>query len=93
MSVQESLVEAWVSGGLLQSWGTESGSVSMELLKEISFILITSTIFWPQIKQQRENTAPIYQQKIGLMIYRAFPSPLEQDPVSPESGSPIRKLL
>jgi len=30
MSVQESLVVAWVDGGLLQGWGTESSSACME---------------------------------------------------------------
>ena len=28
-----------------------------DLLKELAIILITSTILWPQVKQQRENTA------------------------------------
>ena len=38
----------------------------------------------------REHS-PTHQKKIGLKIYRAWPHPLEQNPVSP-LVSPIRKL-
>ena len=54
MSVQESLAEAWVSGGLFQSqeWPALSAAVcAWDLSKEVAIIFITSTIVWPQIKQ------------------------------------------
>ena len=38
-----------------------------DLLKEVTIIFITSTIVWPQVKQQGGNIA--HQQKIGLKIY------------------------
>ena len=55
MSVQEPLVGAWVNGGLLRGRGTECSSASWDLWKEVA---ITSTIVWPQVKQQGGNTAP-----------------------------------
>ena len=51
MSVQESLAEAWVGGGLLQVWGQSAAVGAWDLLKEVAIIFITSTIFWPQVKQ------------------------------------------
>ena len=36
--------------------GTECSS-AWDLLKEVTIIFITSTIVWPQVKQQVENTA------------------------------------
>ena len=48
-SVQESLGEAWVGGGLLQ--GPEHFVVrTWDLLKEVVIIFITSTMVWPQGK-------------------------------------------
>ena len=48
VSVQESPAEAWVGGGLLQSWGhLRALSVAVctgENLKEVTIIFITSTI-------------------------------------------------
>ena len=44
------------------------------------------------MSNNRERTQPL-KQKIGLKIYWARPRPSEQDPVSPQSVSPIRKLL
>ena len=41
---------------------------AQDLLKEVAIIFITSTIVWPQVKQQGGNTAP-HQQKTGLKIY------------------------
>ena len=55
VSVQESLVEAWVNGGCCRVWGTECGSVCMDLLKEVVIIFITSTIVWSQVRQQGGN--------------------------------------
>ena len=39
VSVQESLAEARVGGGLLQGWGTECGT-AWDLLKEVAIIFI-----------------------------------------------------
>ena len=49
VSVQESMLEAWVSSGLLQVWG-HCSSATWDSLKEISIIFITTTIVWPQVK-------------------------------------------
>ena len=63
MSVQESLAEAWVSGGMGQGWpaaGLGALSVAVhawKLLKEVVIIFITSTIVWPQVKEQGGSTA------------------------------------
>ena len=59
VSIQESLVEAWVSvGGTAAGWGALSAAVCVwDLLKEFTIIFITSTIVWPQVKQQGGNTA------------------------------------
>ena len=43
VSVQESPVEAWVCGGLLQGWGRSCSSACVSLLKEVAIIFITST--------------------------------------------------
>ena len=60
VSVQGSLVEAWVSvGGTAAGWGvTEYSSVCRDHLKEFTIVFISSTIVWSQVKQQGENTAP-----------------------------------
>ena len=65
MSVQESPAEVWVGSSLLQGrqWpASESEALSLaayawDLLK-VTIIFITSTIVWPQVKQQGGNTAP-----------------------------------
>ena len=45
VSVQDSLAEAWVGGGLLQGWGHLSVTVhAWDLLKDVTIIFITSTI-------------------------------------------------
>ena len=62
VSVQESLAEVWVSGGLLKVGGTACSSACMEAFEEISFI--TSTIVWPQVKQQGGNTSPSISGKL-----------------------------
>ena len=54
MSVQQSLVVAWVDGGLLQGWGTESSSVCMEPFEGVAIIFITSTIVWPQVNKRED---------------------------------------
>ena len=35
-----------------------------DLLKEVTIIFITSTIVWPQVKQQGGNTAPPINRKL-----------------------------
>ena len=58
VSVQESLAEAWVGGGLLQGQRQLSMTVhKQDLLKEVNIIFITSSIVWPQVKQQGGNIA------------------------------------
>ena len=56
VSVQEFPVEAWVSGVLLHGWGHSRSSACMGPF-EGAIIFITSTIAWPQVKQQGGNTA------------------------------------
>ena len=63
VTVQESLVEAWVSmGGTTAGWGggwaLNAAVCVWDLLKEFTIIFITSTIVWSQVKQQGEKTAP-----------------------------------
>ena len=81
MSVQDFLVEEWVSGGLLQGLGALTAAVrAWDLLKEGAIIFITSTMVWSQVKQQGGNTALPINRKLD---YRAWPHPSEQDLVSP----------
>ena len=47
MSIQESLVEAWVSGGLLQVGALSVAVCAWDFLKKVALIFITSTIVWP----------------------------------------------
>ena len=63
VSFQESLVEAWVGSGLIQPWDTEYSS-AWNLLEEVTIIFTTSTIVWPQVKQQRGNTTPPINRKL-----------------------------
>ena len=68
VSVQESLAEAWVSGGLLQGWGTESGGVFLapfEGGRHYLHYLHHSLV--PGQTTGREHS-PTHQQKIGLKI-------------------------
>ena len=64
MSVQESLVGAWVGGDLLRGRGTECSSASWDLWKEVAIVFIASTIVWSQVKQQGGNTAPPINRKL-----------------------------
>ena len=62
-------------GGVGQQWpvagsGALSASVhTWDLLKEVTIIFITSTIVWPQVKQQGGKTALPINRKLGLKIY------------------------
>ena len=65
VSVQESPAEAWVGGDLLQGQGQLNMTVDkQDFLKEVAIIFITSTIVWPQVKQQGGNTAPTINRKL-----------------------------
>ena len=56
----------WPAAGL----GALSAAVpAQDLLKEVTIIFITSTIVWPQVKQQGKEHSPTHHQKIGLKIY------------------------
>ena len=60
LSVLESLAEAWVGSWPAAGLGARSAAVCAQgILKEVAMIFITSTIVWPQVKQQGGNTAPI----------------------------------
>ena len=51
----------WPAAGL----GALSAAVpAWDLLKEVTIIFITSTIVWPQVKQQGRNTAPPINRKL-----------------------------
>ena len=50
MSVQESLVKAWVCRGLVQAGVLSAVVPSEDLLKEVLITFITSTIVWSQVK-------------------------------------------
>ena len=48
--------------------GTAALSAAMcawDLLKEVTIIIITSTIVWPQVKQQEGNTALPFNRKLN----------------------------
>ena len=64
VSVQESAGQAWGGGGLLQGRGTECSRASWGLLKEATTVFISSTVVWPQVKQQGGNTAPPSNRKL-----------------------------
>ena len=57
--------QQWPAAGLV---ALSAALFAWDLLKEVSIIFITSTIVWPQVKQQGGNS-PTHQQKIGLKIY------------------------
>ena len=50
VSVQEAPVQAWVSGGLLQGWGTECSSAYMGSFEGGCHYLPYLNIVWPQVK-------------------------------------------
>ena len=55
-----------------------------DLLRKFTIIFITFIIVWPQVNS-REETSSTHQQKIGLMIYRAWP--IRTGPIFPLSQS------
>ena len=53
-----------------------------DLLKEFAIVFITSSIVWPQVNSREGTQLHPSKKKNGLKIYRAWPSPSEQHPVS-----------
>ena len=82
MSVRESPVEAWVSGGLPQGGGTECSIVALGPFEGGPHYLhyLHHSLASGQITGREHS--PADQQKIGLKIYWAWPYPSEQDAVS-----------
>ena len=82
VSVQESLVEAWVGSGLLQVlehwvWSAHTGHFEggSHFYHYLNHSLVAGQTTWEH--------SPAHLQKIGLKIYQAWPCHSEQDPVSP----------
>ena len=63
-----------------------------DLLKEVAIIFITSTIVWPQVKQQGGNTAPPINRKLNERFTEHGPAHQNKTQFPPQSVSPIRKL-
>ena len=64
LSVQESLAEAWVGMACCRVGGTECSSACINLLKEVAINFTTSTIVWPQVKQEGGDAAPPINRKL-----------------------------
>ena len=62
------------------------------LLKEVAVIFITSTIVWPQVKQQRGNTALPFNRKLDKRFTEHDTAYQSKTQFSPQSVPPIRKL-
>ena len=76
VSVQESLAKAW-RGQRWPAAGSEALSAAVRawgLLKEVIIVFITSTIVWPQVKQQRGNTAPPINRKLDYRFTEHGPT-------------------
>ena len=95
-SVQDSVAEAWVGSDLLLGppecrWGTECSSACMGPFEEVAIIFITSTITWPQVKQQGGNTAPPINRKLDYRFTKHGPAHQNKIQFSPQSVSPIKE--
>ena len=69
-----------------------SGALSVavfarNLLKEVTIIFITSTIVWPQVKQQGREHSPTHQQKNGNKDLLSMALPIRTRPSFPLSQS------
>ena len=83
VSVQESLVEAWVSRGLLQGWGhSVQQCVHGKFWRRSHYLCYLHHSLAPGQTTGREHS-PAHQQKTGLKSCWARPNPSEQDSVSP----------
>ena len=92
VSVQESLVEAWVSGDLLQGQGHECSSACMGPFEGGPHYLLYLHLSLASGQTIGREHSPIHQQKIGLEIYKAWPRPSEQDPVSPSVSLSLQEI-
>ena len=72
--------------------GTECSVHAQDLLKEVAVIFITSTIVWPQVKQQRGNTALPFNRKLNKRFTEHGPAHQNKTQYPPQSVYPIRKL-
>ena len=68
VSVQESLVEAWVGGGLLQGWEAECSSVCMGPFEGRHYLHSLHHSLASGQTAEREHS-PALQEKTGLKIY------------------------
>ena len=81
VSVQESPVDAWVSGGLL-----EGQRHAWDLLNEVTIIFITSTIVWPQVNN-RQGTQPHPSAEDWIKDLLSMAPPIRTRPSFPLSQS------
>ena len=85
------------SGGVGQQWpAAGSGTLSVavcawDLLKEVTIILITSTIVWSQVNS-REGAQPPPSTENWIKGLLSLAPPIRARPSFPLSPSPIRKL-
>ena len=77
----------WPAAGL----GALSVAVhAWDLLKEVTIIFITSTIVWPQVKQQGGNTALPINRKLDYRFTEHGPAHQNKTQFPPQSVSLIR---
>ena len=91
-SVQESPVEVWAGGGLLQGLGAPTVVVrAWDLLREVTVTFITSTMVWPQVNNRKGTQShPSTENLIKDLLSMALP--IKTRPSFPLRQSPIRKL-
>jgi len=82
VSVQESLVEVWVSGSLLQG----SRALSVAVHEGGPIVFITSTIVWPQVNN-RKGTQPHPSTKNWIKDLLSMATPIRTRPNFPLSQS------
>ena len=70
---------------------TECHSGSKGPFREVAIIFITSTIVWPQVKQQEQNTASPINRKLDKRFTEHSPAHQNKIQFHPQSVSPIRK--
>ena len=82
-----------VSSGGVGWWCPAAGSGALsgtmhawKLLKEVEIIFITSTVVWPQVKQEGRNTNLTHQQKIELKVYKRLYRKDLHDPDNTDGG-------
>ena len=69
VSVQKSLEEVWVGGGLLQGWGTKYGNACMGPFEGGHHYLNYLHHSLASGQTTGREHSPAHQQKIGLKIY------------------------